>query len=152
MLLLTFFLLALSICLVWIDKPSIGSSYRPSPWLVCFIPAMLCGLSAGILNYLAVIFLLLLLALAWLSKNQTMPTLKLTLTACSITLALAMALHKIPGFYNPIILNSVQVSNDASPYTLYANFDKGAAGLLLLAFFCPKVGSVNDIKKLFTCY
>jgi hypothetical protein len=54
-------------------------------------------------------------------------------------LALALAMHKLPGFNNPLLLDRVVLSDGAAPFTLYANFDKGAVGLVLLALLCRRV-------------
>ena len=55
-----------------------------------------------------------------------------------ITSSLALAVHVVPGFNNlPIVINEL-ITSDAIPYTLYANFDKGMAGLLVCAYFFAK--------------
>jgi hypothetical protein len=64
-----------------------------------------------------------------------------TLTAL---IALALALHKLPGFHNPLLIADVRFTPDAAPFTQYANFDKGAAGLILLVYLCPKSRSVAE--------
>lgn len=52
-------------------------------------------------------------------------------------LLLALAMHKLPGFNNPLLLSAVHVSPDAIPFTLFANFDKGLAGAVLLLVLWP---------------
>lgn len=56
----------------------------------------------------------------------------------AVLMALAFALHGLPGFTNLLLLNQVSVSSDAIPYTLYANFDKGLAALLLFWVLWPQ--------------
>lgn len=68
------------------------------------------------------------LGLRWFARGQL-------LLVASILLLLAM--HKLPGFQNVLLLDQVQVSQDAIPFTLYANFDKGLAGLVLLVLLWP---------------
>ncbi|WP_404342902.1 lysostaphin resistance A-like protein [Pseudoalteromonas mariniglutinosa] len=62
-----------------------------------------------------------------------------TLRYVSVTMwifgSLALAMHWLPGFNNLAIVVNQQVTTDAIPFTLYANFDKGVAGLLLTAYF-----------------
>lgn len=53
------------------------------------------------------------------------------------TLLLLLAMHKLPGFQNVLLLDQIQVSQDAIPFTLYANVDKGLAGLVLLLVLWP---------------
>jgi membrane protease YdiL (CAAX protease family) len=49
-------------------------------------------------------------------------------------LALAMAVHAVPGFHNPLIFDAVTLNPAARPFTLYVSVDKGLAGLCLLVF------------------
>lgn len=68
------------------------------------------------------------LGLRWFARGQL-------LVVASLLLLLAM--HKLPGFQNVLLLDQVQVSQDAIPFTLYANFDKGLAGFALLVLLWP---------------
>lgn len=64
-----------------------------------------------------------------------------------IAASVALALHLVPGFNNlPIIINE-QISQDAITYTLYANIDKGIAGLLLAAYCFRKLNSSTITEK-----
>ena len=48
-------------------------------------------------------------------------------------LAVALATHQIPWIQNVLVLDSVTVSASAANYTLYWNYDKGFAGVILYA-------------------
>ncbi len=48
-------------------------------------------------------------------------------------LVIALFLHLVPGFHNLKVLNAVKFSKDSLPFTMYLNFDKALAGVLLLA-------------------
>ncbi|AKJ27112.1 hypothetical protein AAW51_0421 [Caldimonas brevitalea] len=61
--------------------------------------------------------------------------------------ALALAMHAIPGFNNPVLADQVRISPDAAPYTLRANFDKGTAGLLLLVLFTTPIASLEQWRR-----
>ena len=50
-----------------------------------------------------------------------------------LLLAVALATHQIPWIQNVLVLDSVSVSASAANYTLYWNYDKGFAGVLLYA-------------------
>lgn len=65
-------------------------------------------------------------------------------TACFI--AVALALHVLPGFDNPRWLNEVKLSDASAAFTQYLNFDKAAAGLILLASFAPRTSSLAEIR------
>lgn len=53
-------------------------------------------------------------------------------------LALALALHIIPGFHNPLVLDGARWRPGDPPFSLSASFDKACAGLLLLATVVPR--------------
>lgn len=145
--LLPFVLLGLSICAVWLPPIPIPSR-RPVPlWLPLFIAAVLAGLAAGILELPAVAALGALAGLAWWTNTLSQPALKATTIVVVIVLALALALHAVPGFRNPVVINAVRLSADSQPFTQYANFDKGAVGLLLLATLVPLASGVRDKRR-----
>jgi membrane protease YdiL (CAAX protease family) len=57
-------------------------------------------------------------------------------TVLAAAWALALALHVVPGFHNPVLLAGVRFTPDAVPFTVSLSFDKAAAGLVLVAAFC----------------
>ncbi len=65
--------------------------------------------------------------------------------ACLAGLALAAALHLVPGFNNPKLFEGVKVTEDAIPFTLYWNYDKAFAALaILIAIGKPgKLSAIN---------
>ena len=50
-----------------------------------------------------------------------------------VILALALATHQVPWIHNVLVLDGVSVSASGADYTLYWNYDKGFAGILLYA-------------------
>ena len=80
--------------------------------------------------------LLLLLAL-WLNTSQSSAIVRSVGFILLALLALAGALHLIPGFANPLLVDAQLLTPDAIAYTLYANFDKGWAGYCLLLAIWP---------------
>ncbi len=46
--------------------------------------------------------------------------------------AIALFFHLWPGFHNPVVLNSVTVGPQSTPYTMYFNFDKALVPFLLV--------------------
>jgi membrane protease YdiL (CAAX protease family) len=58
----------------------------------------------------------------------------LLLTAI-VLLSLGLALHAVPGFTNPLLLDKLQVSAGAEAVSLYLNLDKTAVGIVLCATF-----------------
>ena len=47
--------------------------------------------------------------------------------------AVVLATHQVPWIHNVLVLDAVSVSASAADYTLYWNYDKGFAGVLLYA-------------------
>jgi len=53
-----------------------------------------------------------------------------------LVLALALALHWLPGFYNGSVIGPEVFTDDAEPYSMYLNLDKPLIGFWLL-LVCP---------------
>lgn len=62
---------------------------------------------------------------------------KYTLHTIASILALALALHLLPGFNNPVLLPPSIISDNAPSFQLYVNLDKAVAGLLILGILNP---------------
>ena len=93
---------------------------------------------ANLVSLIAAVLLLLQLALAlWLTTGPAPRWLTGSGWVLLVLLALATALHWLPGIRNPLLVDAQQLTPDAIPYTLYANFDKGWAGLCLLLALWP---------------
>jgi membrane protease YdiL (CAAX protease family) len=75
-----------------------------------------------------------LLALAWAALRY--PRLRWVGHGLFVVLALALALHRLPGFDNARVIDAVVLSPGATPLTLYLNLDKPLAGFWLL-LACP---------------
>lgn len=147
MIVLTFVLLGLSIVLVWVPVFRIASVGAVPPWAIAFIAAVIAGLLSGILGWSALVSLGALAALSYFAQILKHPVARALLTVLATLVALALALHLAPGFNNPIIADRIRLTPDAIPYTRYANFDKGAAGLFILAFFCQRVASWREFGQ-----
>lgn len=143
-----FVLLALSICAVWApDFPAVRGKSIPS-WLLMFAAAVASAAIAGYVTWPAVASIALLVLLAWGAQHREGTPKGTVLLTLTVALALAIALHRIPGFSNPLIVDRVRLTPDAAPFTLYANFDKGAAGVVLLAFFAQRVRAWKDLQEI----
>ncbi|AMO92816.1 CAAX protease self-immunity family protein [Collimonas fungivorans] len=145
--LITFVLLAVAIAAVWLKPLRLTDRIILLPWMVIAAGALLSGLASAVLSPMAVLELALFCLLAYLATTARR-NLRLLFGVVAAILALALALHKLPGFNNPILLFQLRLSADSAPFTQYANFDKGAAGLVLLAFMCTRASSAADWRKL----
>lgn len=133
-----FGLLALAIACVWVPDVRIGRRAVPV-WTAPFLAAVVAGLAAGILTAAALAPLAVLGATAWIARRASRPTVRTAATLLAAVVALALALHLLPGFANPVLVQAVRLGDDAAPFTLRLNADKAAAGLLLLAAFAPRI-------------
>jgi uncharacterized protein len=146
--LVSFALLGPSIASVWLPAIPVPAWRPVPPWVLLFIAAVVAGLLTGVLAWPAVVALAVLAALAWSSRNSGNSWVKGAATLGVVLLALALAIHAVPGFRNPIVIDGVRFSADTVPFTQYANFDKGAVGLLLLALLAPHVTSITDLRRI----
>ncbi|WP_431287002.1 lysostaphin resistance A-like protein [Roseateles chitinivorans] len=96
------------------------------------IMAVTAGLVQGQLTIVAMVPVAALAALAWMAiEARHRPRREAVLMLLMLVIGFALALHLLPGFLNPTYLAT---TSDARPPTLkYLNFDKGVAGMLMLA-------------------
>jgi membrane protease YdiL (CAAX protease family) len=142
--LLPFLLLGAAVLAVWWPRPAAD---RVAPWMPAFAAAVVAALVAHVLAPVALAWLSLLAALCIAARRAPSAPGRIAATAAAALLALAMSLHLLPGFHNPMLLAQVQVSRDAPPFTQYLSFDKGAAGLLLLAAFAPRAAGARVVGR-----
>ncbi len=112
--------------------PAVG---RVPAWAPCLAIAVAVGVLAGAIAPAGVLALLVLAVLCEAWRRVSSPLPRALLLALVIVVSLALALHLLPGFANPQLLQKVQVSAGAPPFSLYLNFDKAAVGILLCATF-----------------
>lgn len=147
--LITFGLLSLSIFAAWLPPARIGDQYRISLWLLLFIAAIATGLLSGYLTGLAIVELGVLVIVAYLAgRSEASRSQCILFGAVSVVLALALAMHRLPGFNNPVLIENIKFSADAKSFTQYANFDKASVGLIFLVFLCNRASSMLDWKKI----
>lgn len=144
-----FALLALAIGATWARPLPIGA-WRVAPWLLLLAAAVAAGMIAGVLQWPALTVLALLLYCAHRASQEQTGRLQQWLfgTATGL-LTLGLALHRFPGFHNPILIANVMLTPEAAPMTLYANFDKGAAGAILLACLCRQSRTRDAWRRAF---
>lgn len=146
--LLTYGLLGLAIVALWLPSLRIRTASVP-PWMVVFGAAIGCGLAFGYLGLVAALALALFAGVAYAAGSDTIG--RGWHIVCGVltgVLALALAMHKVPGFNNPQLVADIRFSVDALPYSQYANFDKGAVGLILTAFLCRRANTLTEWSAL----
>jgi membrane protease YdiL (CAAX protease family) len=133
---LTFILLAGAIAAAWASPIKIGKA-AIAPWAALFLASLAGAVAAGIVQPAGLPILAVAIASAHAWRNADRSSLRLVFGAVLLLTIFALGTHKLPGFTNPIVLSGT-FSQDAPPFTQYANYDKGAAGLILLAMVCRK--------------
>ena len=142
--LLTFILLCLAICAIWLPDVSLPGGRRIPAWQPVFVAFLASGLLCGELSWTAALALTVLWAGSEASKRSIAPLHAKALTAAVWLLSVALAVHLIPGFSNPLIAAGLRLGAHSPPITQYASLDKGAAGLILVAFYCQRVRSFSE--------
>lgn len=146
MILSAFLFLALAIGAVWLRPLPLGPRSVPL-WPLLFVMALAWGLVGGVLEPVAIGALTLLAALAYGCAKAPLAWLRLVCGLLAGGLALALSMHKVPGFHNPMLVDRVVLSAGAAPFSQYANFDKGAVGLILLALLCRRMSSSRELGE-----
>lgn len=94
--------------------------------------AYACALAFGKLAPLALAPLALLAAAAWGVMPRRPRAVRIAAHAVFAALAIALSLHLIPGFHNPLVIAPTRFTPDAVPFTMYLNLDKPLVGLWLV--------------------
>lgn len=107
------------------------------PWLYLALLTLgyTVALVYGHLGLLAALPVVLLL-IAGFAVRQARPWIRYAGHALFIVLALGLAMHWLPGFYNGRAIDPQRFTDDAVPFSMYMNQDKPLIGLWLL-LFCP---------------
>ena len=145
--LLTFGLLALTVLSLWAPLPAIRGN-RAWPWCGGLVLAILAGLHGGILDWRAPLSIAVFAALAWGARKARGKTARGLLLVLTAVAALALALHKEPGFHNPMLADGIRFSADGALFALWANFDKAVVGIVLVGVFCERIGSAAEWREM----
>lgn len=131
----TYGLLAAALVSLWLNPIRFNAIAVP-PWSVLFGAACVSGLMTGLVTVPAVLVLIGFAVLCYVAQTCRTGAVKAMLFLAVGVIALALALHRFGGFVNPALVANMQLGANAPPFTHRLNFDTGAAGLILFAFFC----------------
>ncbi|WP_313382569.1 CPBP family intramembrane glutamic endopeptidase [Pantoea sp.] len=111
-------------------------SLRVNKIISGFLLAVAVGLGYvnQVIDYHALFLLLVVVGnyLLMISVGEKSRKIKEGLSCINLLIALALALHLIPGFDNPKVLDSVIAGSQSAPFTMYYNFDKALIPFVLL--------------------
>ncbi|MHC8393908.1 CPBP family glutamic-type intramembrane protease [Pseudomonas sp. LB3P93] len=99
----------------------------------------------GQLGWLAGISVALLLVAGFAVRQQKLPIARYLGHAVFIILALALAMHWLPGFYNGRGIDPQRFTDDAVPFSMYLNLDKPLIGFWLL-LVCPWIVGRRSLR------
>ena len=148
-----FLLLSFSILLLWLRNSSLITLRYAWLFALC--------LAAGHAWYLEqlkaiAIFIALLTGIcAWLASRPLLSgTLRWPAGMLFLICALALGMHIMPGFQSLLIIDQAILSEGATPYSLYFNFDKTLVGLFILGLWYTRPAhqlswSATSVKLLF---
>ncbi|MET0775246.1 MAG: CPBP family intramembrane glutamic endopeptidase [Pseudomonas mandelii] len=103
------------------------------------------ALTYGHLGWLAGISVALLLVAGFAVRQQKLPIARYFGHGVFIILALALAMHWLPGFYNGRAIDPQRFTDDAVPFSMYLNQDKPLIGFWLL-LVCPWIVGRRSLR------
>jgi membrane protease YdiL (CAAX protease family) len=117
------------------------------PWLYLALLSLGYGLalSHGQLGWLALISLGLLMFAGFAVRQQQVPVGRFLGHGLFIVLALALALHWLPGFSSARVIDAQRFTDDAVPFAMYLNLDKPLIGFWLL-LVCPWIVARRSLR------
>lgn len=145
----THLLLAAAVLAAWCPPMRVSPRRTLPAWAALLVAATAAGLAQGFVQWQGAAALAAMAGVGLAAQRTTRPALRGGLTLVALWLALAFALHAVPGFRNPAVVQGAVLGEGAAPYTLWLNFDKAAAGLLLLACFVPRAATGADWSHVF---
>jgi membrane protease YdiL (CAAX protease family) len=134
---IAFLALTLALACLWLQR------VLPSPvarfaWPALASASLIVALVSSLIDLRGLVALLVLGAICIAARRVNSVAFAMLAHLAVLTLAAALFLHVVPGFFNPRIVTDAVLAIDSQPYTKYLNFDKGAATLCLLALYVPE--------------
>ncbi|QGA49280.1 CPBP family intramembrane glutamic endopeptidase [Pseudomonas brassicacearum] len=117
------------------------------PWLhLALLSTGYClALVYGHLAWTAIISVALLLFAGYAVRQQQTPVGQFLGHALFLVMALALALHWMPGFFNGRVIPAQRLTDDAAPFAMYLNQDKPLIGFWLL-LACPWIVGRRSLR------
>lgn len=116
-------------------------------WPAVFALALVAAVAEGVLASWALAVVLALAAAGVLHTQLAHRGLARALGVVVALLALALALHVVPGAANPLLAGLQRLSPQSLPFRPWLSVDKGFAGLVLLLCFVPLARSAADWRQ-----
>ncbi|CAN7477462.1 MULTISPECIES: CPBP family intramembrane glutamic endopeptidase [Pseudomonas] len=117
----------------------------PWPYLAMLAIGYGLALAYGQLAWTALISVALLLFAGYAVRQQPMPIGRFLGHILFVVMALALALHWMPGFFNGRVIPAQRLTDDAAPFAMYLNQDKPLIGFWLL-LACPWIVGRRSLR------
>jgi len=113
-------------------------------WYVPFVLSLIIATIAGIIDIIVLVTLAIATALVVACKKKTIfnSTTDKIIKLLLVLFSFLLALHLIPGVHNINIISHAVIKDRATPYSLWLNYDKTLAGIILLVCFID----VSNVK------
>jgi uncharacterized protein len=133
---------------IWLPV-SLNRVARAPAWMILSGISASFGLYYGIVEPGGIVYLAALTAVSHLAAQRNLNAYIRSLSGLMVIgLVIGLFLHKAPFFNNTLVFDEFFLSDRSSAYKQYWNFDKAAAGLILLAYFGDICRSSYDWKIL----
>ena len=134
---MAFAALTMALLALWLPAAAQHRARWTLGWLVPLTVSLILAAIAGVVSSAGLIALAALALACVLAVRHPANGIRAVASVVMLLLCAGLLLHVLPGFDNPRVLHDVVLTPGAQPYTKYLNFDKGAAGLLLLGLYAP---------------
>jgi len=140
---ITYGLLGLSICALWLTHDPVEKIFRQPSWLILFMAAVISGTVVQYITVSGIVIIGIFLVVSHIAMHTKITSWQKTVfSLLTMIIAFVLSIHRLPGFHNPVLIANVRLAPNSAPYTQYLNFDKGMAGLILL-LFCKRTSSLS---------
>lgn len=147
--LVLFGLLTLAIVSVWLPS-AYARVLRVPVWMWLFGASALIGLYFNIVAPGGILYLLVLGVFCRLTVTESLKApWRVLCGLVAIGLVVLLFLHAVPYFNNPRVFDSFHFSERSTAYSKHWNYDKTAAGLIMLAYFGQVCRSAACFKNAF---
>ncbi|MCC8483156.1 MAG: CPBP family intramembrane metalloprotease [Rickettsia endosymbiont of Labidopullus appendiculatus] len=139
---LTYITLLISVISLWLPVKG-----KFKPWQLFLSISLVLSFVSNIASLFAILAILLFFYLVF-SYHKSSTKLKYVLWSLVLVLGLTLELHLIPGFDNLLVLDKIQFTPDALPFTLYLNLDKTIVGLIIIGLTLDLASTCSEWKIL----
>lgn len=135
--------LYLTVLLLWFPV-----RFKRAPWVITLGVAAIFGFLSHHVYLFGLEFIILLSLFLKFSKSTHL-FIRGIFGLLALVLSAALMMHVAPGFNNLKVLNDVYVSTNGVPFSLYLNFDKVAAGILIIGLTHSLISSSEEWRRMF---